>query len=443
MDVTSLEAGSALLTPVRTSRVRRMQIIALIVMLAGGSIAFIDRTALSVATPLIRKDFGLSMTEMGILMSALSWSYGLVQIPFGIVIDRLRPRIMLSASLVFWSVVQMCFSFSGNFWQFMLARLFLGAGEGPQFPSSVVTVRDWFNVRERGFATGVFNGSSTFGPAVAMPLLSYLMLTLSWRSMFATLGIFGVVVGMLFYAFYRNPQQMNLTADEKAYLAVGEEPQKIGSRFSRKEWSQLFKFSSTWGTCVGWFGVLYGVWLYLGWLPVYLEREHHMSIMNSGWVASIPMLSAFISSLCAGRVMDMLVRRGVSPLNSRRYPLTACLLGSALLTIVVAETPSDFIAVACVSLSMFLLLAGSACVYSTPSIAVPQRYTGALTGIQNLAQLVGSSLPQFLTGYIVSETGSFHVALFVTAGITAVSAVIYFSLVRRPISEEALQARIA
>lgn len=439
MDEMLLDAQALAPATTRTPRLRRMQMIALVVMFVGGAIAFMDRTALSVATPLIRKDLGLSMTEMGVLLSALSWSYGLVQVPFGILIDWARPRLVLSVCLGFWSIVQTFFGFASNFQQFLIGRLLLGVGEGPQFPCSALATRDWFKVSERGFTTGVFNASSTLGPAMSVPLLSFLMLALGWRWMFCIIGLAGCVVAVLIYAIYRNPSQVDLTAAEKAYLNEGEAPSRPRARFSFHEWVQLFRFRTTWGMCVGWFGVLYGVWLYLGWLPVYLETERHMSIAHTGWVASIPLLCAGIGSLLAGRLMDWLVKRGVSPLNSRRYPLAACLVGAALLTVVVAEAPNDIVAVACVSVSMFLLLAGSACVYATPPIAIPAQHTGALAGIQNLAQLVGSSLPQFLTGYIVHETGSFHIALWLSASVTVVSAIVYFLMVRRPITEADLE----
>lgn len=434
LDVATMAPASAI-----TPRLRRIQIIALVVLFMGGAIAFMDRTALSVASPLIRHDLGLSLTEMGLLLSALSWSYGLVQIPFGILIDWARPRLVLSVCLGFWSIVQTFFGLASNFQQFFIGRLLLGVGEGPQFPCSALATRDWFNVRERGFTTGVFNSSSTFGPAMSVPLLSFLMLALGWRWMFFIIGIVGCVVAALIYALYRNPAQVNLTAEEKTYLSAGEEVQKTGQKFSFREWAQLFRFKTTWGMCVGWFGILYGVWLYFGWLPTYLETERHMSIAKTGWIAAIPFLCGGIGSLICGRLMDMLVKKGVSPLNSRRYVLVGCLLGAALLTIVVAEAPNNTIAVGCVSAALFLLLAGSACVYATPAIAVPAKFTGALAGIQNLAQLVGSSLPQILTGYIVHKTGSFHMALWLSATVTALSAVVYHALVRSPITQADLE----
>ena len=94
-----------------------------------------------------------------------------------------------------------------NFTQFFGARVLLGIGEAPQFPTGARVVRDWFNPRDRGLATGIFNCASSLGTAIAVPLLTWLMLSFGWRAMFAIMGIAGLVMASVWFLNYRNPDR--------------------------------------------------------------------------------------------------------------------------------------------------------------------------------------------------------------------------------------------
>jgi MFS family permease len=121
----------------------------------SGVINYIDRATLAVANPLVREELGLSVADMGLLLSAFLWAYALAQLPAGALVDRLGSRLMLTASLGLRSVAQVLGGLVNSFGQFFGARVLLGLGEAPQFPTSARVVRDWFNERERGLATGI------------------------------------------------------------------------------------------------------------------------------------------------------------------------------------------------------------------------------------------------------------------------------------------------
>lgn len=125
-------------------RVRRIQRTALALLLLSGVINYIDRATLSIANPLIRQDLGLSVAEMGLLLSAFLWAYAFAQLPAGALVDRFGARVMLSISLATWSVAQAFGGVVSNFGQFFAARMVLGIGEAPQFPTAAKVVRDWF-----------------------------------------------------------------------------------------------------------------------------------------------------------------------------------------------------------------------------------------------------------------------------------------------------------
>jgi MFS family permease len=179
-----------------TPRVRRMQITALTLLVTSGAVNYVDRATLAIGNPLIRADLHLSVADMGLLLSAFLWAYAFAHLPAGGLVDRFGPRRLLGAGILLWSIAQGLTGLCANFGQFVFGRAVLGLGEAPQFPTGARVVRDWFNVRSRGLATGVFNCSSTLGTAIAAPLLTVIMLAVSWRWMFGIMGLAGVIVAI-------------------------------------------------------------------------------------------------------------------------------------------------------------------------------------------------------------------------------------------------------
>ena len=292
-------------------KVRGIQRTALAMLVLSGSINTIDRAALSVANPLIREDMHLSIAQMGLLLSAFLWAYAFAQLPTGALIDRLGPRRLLAIGLAVWSTAQLVCGLVTSAAQFAVARVLLGIGEAPNFPAGGRVVRDWFHLRQRGMATGVFNSASYIGTGIAAPLLTLLMLSFGWRWMFAIMGVLGLGAAVLWYALYRDPDQMALTAEENRYRTAGDAPEKAG-KVTFAEWRALFRCRTTWGMILGYFGIIYVNWLFNAWLPGYLEMARHMSIRMTGLVAAVPYAFAVAGSLSGGWLADKLMARGRS-----------------------------------------------------------------------------------------------------------------------------------
>jgi sugar phosphate permease len=420
--------------PTATPRVRRIQRTALTLLVISGVVNYIDRATLAVGNPLIRQDLGLSVSDMGLLLSAFLWAYAFAQLPAGALVDRLGPRRMLPLALGLWSLAQVLGSLVQGFGQFFAARALLGLGEAPQFPTSARVVRDWFNVARRGTATGIWNCSSTLGTAISAPLLTGLMLAFGWRWMFALMGIAGLVVAVLFYLLHRDPGDVAVTAGEHAYLT--EADTTLASRaVTWAEWKRLFAYRTTWGMIIGFFGTIYVTWIYNTWLPAYLEMQRHMSIAKTGWIAAVPYLFGVVGSVLGGRLADWLVTRGVSPINSRKYPMTASLLLTAGLTVLAALTPSNAVAVAAISASLFMLYVSSSTAWAMASVAAPANCTASIGSMQNFGGYLGGALAPMATGFIVQATGSFVPALLTGAAVALVAGVGYFLIVRDPIPD--------
>ena len=226
-------------------KVRGIQRAALAMMVLSGAINTIDRAALSVANPLIREEMHLSIAQMGLLLSAFLWAYAFAQLPTGVLVDRLGPRRLLALGLAIWSGAQLLCGLVTSVAQFAAARVLLGIGEAPNFPTGGRVVRDWFHLRERGFASGVFTSASYIGTAIAAPLLTFLMLSFGWRWMFAIMGVLGLGAAALWYVVYRDPDQMALTEEENRYRTAGDAPEK-DSPVTFGQWKALFRCRATW-----------------------------------------------------------------------------------------------------------------------------------------------------------------------------------------------------
>lgn len=415
-----------------TPRVRRIQRAALTMLVVSGAVSTIDRAALAVANPLVRHDLDLSISQMGLLLSAFLWAYAFSQLPVGALIDRFGPRKLLAFGLTLWSTAQLLCGLVSTTAQFFGARMLLGVGEAPQFPTAGRVVRDWFAVRDRGLATGWFNVGSVLGTGGAAPLLTVLMLSYGWRFMFIIMGVLGLIVGAVWYLLYREPSQVDLTAEEHRYRAEGDQASEI-KQINLQEWGSLFRFGTTWGLLAGFFGVIYVNWLFNAWLPGYLEIERHISVKNTGLAAAIPYTFAIAGALSSGWLVDFLSRRGVSPVNSRKLPLCAVLLMETVFVTVAAVVPSDAVAIGCLSGALYCGASASTYSWSLVTIVGPSNCTGSLGALMNFGGYLGGSLAPIVTGFIVQGTGSFVPALFMGAGMAFLAGFAYFFLIRGPI----------
>jgi len=412
-------------------RIRRTQNIALTLLMIGGIVNYLDRGTLAVANPLIRADLGLTLGQMGVLLSAFSWSYALCQLPAGGLVDRIGPRKLLGIGLILWSLAQAAGGFVSTFGWFVLARILLGIGEAPQFPSAARVVSDWYPLRLRGKPTGIFNSASPLGTALAPLLLSVLVASFHWRVAFIVTGAAGLVVAAIWIAVYRNPVKEKLTREERAYLeSDADNTPRPKQTFA--QWRALFKHKTTWGMLIGYFGSVYLNWVYLTWLPGYLTTERHMSLVHTGIAASIPFFCGFIGALSAGWFSDRITRMSSNPVTSRRNAVVIAMLGMVIFTIPAALVQNNIVALVCISVVIFLANAASASSWALATAAAPPNRIASLGSIQNFGGFIGGALAPILTGYIAQEW-SFVPALLTAAGIAFVGAMSYLFLVRKPI----------
>ncbi|TQI79619.1 sugar phosphate permease [Serratia fonticola] len=420
----------------RTARIKKIQTTAMILLFFAAVINFLDRSSLSVANSTIREEMGLSGTEIGLLLSAFSLAYGIAQLPCGPLLDRKGPRIMLGLGMFIWSLFQTMSGMIHNFTQFIWVRIGLGIGEAPMNPCGVKVINDWFNIKDRGMPMGIFNSASTIGLAISPPILTAMMLLLGWRGMFITIGLLGIALSIGWYLLYRNREEINLSAQEQSYLNAG----SVSARrepMNFKEWRSLFRNRTMWGMMIGFSGINYTAWLYLAWLPGYLQTTYHLDLKSTGLLAAIPFLFGAAGMLSNGFVTDFLVRRGMAPLKSRKICIVAGMLLSAAFTSVVAQATTTTSAVALISMALFCIhFAGTSC-WGLIHVAVTSRMTASVGSIQNFASFVFASFAPVITGWILDTTHSFSLALTICSCVTLIGALSYVFIVKHPITDNA------
>lgn len=415
------------------ARIRRKQTLALVLLVVCGVINYLDRATLAVANEYIRADLGLSLGQMGLLLSAFSWSYALCQLPVGALVDKIGPRWLLGIGLVVWSLAQAAGGFAATFGYFVIARIALGIGEAPQFPAAARVVSNWFPQRARGTPTGVYNSASPLGVALAPLLLAPLIAATSWHWAFFVTGAMGIVAALVWVILYRDPVREQLTAEERAYLEV-DAVSTTAPNTGFAAWLALFRYRVTWGMMLGFFGSVYLNWVYLTWLPGYLRTERHMDLAYAGIASSVPFMCGFAGALIAGWASDRVARAAASPVTGRRNAVVVATLGMVAFTIPAALVDSNVVAVACISLVIFLANASSACAWSLATVAAPPSRIASLGALQNFGGFLGGALAPILTGYI-AQTWSFVPALLTGAGIAFLGAMSYLFLVTKPIPE--------
>lgn len=414
----------------KSGRVKRTQIVAIAFLTLAGTVNYFDRSTLAIANHAISQELGLSASQMGLLLSAFSLAYAFAQLPVGAMLDRFGARLVLGLGVFLWSAAQLTGGFIGTLNQFFYSRLVLGVCEAPLFPAGVKVISEWFASRERGGPTGIYQSSSALGPMLGPPILTALMLAFGWRMMFVVMGALGICIAIGWVVIYRNRAEVALTPEESAHLDEGESTPFSSQALRLGEWASLFRQRNTWGMVIGFMGVIYMVWLYMTWLPAYLEHERHLSIARTGWVVAIPYVFAALGMSLSGFFADFLVARGVAPVRSRKWPVCLGLVGAALFTIPAAYTSTTTMAVVYLSCAMFCLNHASGAAWALAGVAAPRRLVASLGGMQNFGGYLGGSLAPVVTGVIVDRTHSFVDAFLISSVIALVAALVYLFVVQ-------------
>ncbi len=416
-----------------SERTKRMRTIAVTLLVLAGCVNYFDRAAVAVGNPEIRAELGLDYQEMGLLLSAFAWSYGLAQIPAGVLVDRFGPRRALGAGMILWSLAQIAGGVVGSLHQFLTARIALGLSESPMYIGGTRVCADWFPLKRRALPIAIFNSSSALAPALAPPILTMLMLAHGWRVMFIIAGLAGFVVAALWVIYYRSPRDAGIPSAD-----IEEIHRDDGAPIEHVGWKQvgwLLRFPTTWGMFLGFFGVVYISWLYATWLPGYLEIARHQSIAGAGIWAAVPLGAGFLGAVAGGVISDRLGRLGgMDAASTCRLPVIVGLLIAGVCTGAAVFVENLAAAIALMSVGLFAANVSSSCGWALAAVIAPVNAVATLEAIQNVGGSVGGALAPLVSGILLQHTNSFVPAFVLAAAIAIACAAIYATMTLRKIS---------
>src|SRR5271170_1742333 len=244
----------------------------------GVLVSFFDRINLSVSREALNISFGMSLIAFGYLSSAFSWTYALMQMPAGLLLDRLGVRRVGRISALLWSVASFAAAAAPGLNWFFGARLLLGVSESPTFPANAKALGYWFTREERGLATAITDAAAKFSSAIGVPLIGLLLLYFGWRWSFAATGFMSFLYFGLFYVIYCNPSEdKGLSATEHQFiLQGGAQPEDATKAAKGASLGYLLRQRKVYGLALGWGAYNYTFFLLLTWLPSYLSVSLHM-----------------------------------------------------------------------------------------------------------------------------------------------------------------------
>jgi ACS family D-galactonate transporter-like MFS transporter len=405
-DVTTL-ADAAGRPAARRTRARFF-ILALLTL--GTLINYLDRTVMSVAAPFMTKELGLSAVAMGIVFSAFSWTYAAAQIPGGILLDRLGVRLTYFLSVTIWSTFTLLQGLTTNLATLIACRMGLGVAEAPAFPTNSRVLGTWFPQAERATATGVYSIGQYFGLAFLSPLLFWIATSFGWRALLIIVGAAGILFGLVWYAFYRDPHESRANQAELHYItAGGGVPSSSGVRFEWRHIAFLMRQRQILGASIGQFASNSTLVFFLTWFPTYLAQERGMGWIKVGFFTVLPFIAACVGVMTGGLCSDLLLRRGSSANVARKLPIIAGLLLAS--TIVIANFVSgDTLVIIVMSVAFFgqgMCNLG----WTLLTDVAPKELMGLSAGVFNLCANLAGIVTPLVVGVVVGVYGSFAWAL--------------------------------
>lgn len=390
----------------------------------GILINYVDRLSISVTQGPLTKEFGLTAIEFGVLSSAFLWSYAIMQIPSGMLLDRFGVKKVWGASAVLWTVASVLTAIASGAWVIVLARVFLGVAEAPAFPGAMKATGLWFPRHERGLCTAIFDSGTRLANVLGLPLIAFTVATWGWREAFWLQAVLSLVFLGAFLWRYTGPKHKlakgSLSAEEYRYIIDGGATSEDVRPAS--DWSTiayLLRQRKVWGLSLGLAGAGYVLWMLLTWLPGYMQTSMNQSVLQSGIYAAVPALAMFVSELTIGGWwVDRVIGRGANADKVRKGVLVAGMI-VALFTVGAAFSNSPIVAITWIAIGS----AGIALVYVTsnslPALIAPEGSAGSLAAIVNCVNLLAGVAAPIVTGFIVDATGHFVYA-FIIGGVALV-----------------------
>jgi len=394
----------------------------LLLLLAITIVNFVDRQSLSIVAPILREKLSLSNTDYGIIVSSFMFGMMLGEFPMGWLMDRRGVRFGLPFAVCWWSLANGLHAFGRSLPDFALLRFWLGTGECGNYSGGVKTVAQWFPVRERAFAIGVFNAGSMIGSVIAPPLIVWILLTLGWHAVFLLPSSLGFLwVGSWLKSYHAPARHPRLTEGERRYIGEGVQEEEAAPSNA-----QLLRVRQSWAVmlCRALVGPV--VQFYWFWMPEYFYRVRGFSLRAIGMFTWVPYLFGDLGSLAGGLAAGYLLRRGVGVDGARRVTMFSG-AGLCLMSLAVGLAPGAGGAIALICCVMFGHTFLSANMFAVISDLFPKNAVGRVTALSGIAGGLSGMLFPLLAGHLVDRV-SYLPVFAIAACMPLVGVTVLFAL---------------
>jgi MFS transporter, ACS family, D-galactonate transporter len=401
-----------------TSSWKRWSILVLLGL--GAIIAFASRTNLPQAQldKSFVMQFHLSKTDLGVLNSVFFWSYMVLQIPMGWIVDRYGYKIPYAISFVFWSLGSAATGVTTSIGTLAATRLAVGAGEAVMMPASYRWIRNNFAETQSGLAIGIFMIGTKVGPAIGPLIAGYLMVAYGWQSMFLIIGLGGLLWLVPWMLLVKNDKpQVPAQAHGKRYK-------------SAIPLSTILTNRLVWGTIIINFCYNYFVFYDMTWLPDYLKNHHHLSFQKERLYTFFSFMGIAIVALAAGWIADLMIARGMDKVFVRKAFVIAGFV-LACTEVLGATTTSVNVALlwSIVSLSGLGLATANHLALCRLTL-IPKPAVGLVTGVQMVSTALAGIAAPILSGWLLDTTGGYTAPMQVIFVFLVIGALTTFFLLK-------------
>ncbi len=396
---------------------------------------YMDRVALSVASQPISKEFGLSPVELGFLFSSFLWTYLICLLPIGAMVDRIGPKRINAWGIGLWSLATVATGLSWNYASLVATRLAMGAGEATTFPAGARVIRQWIPAGERGITNAIFNNGAFAGPAFGAIFVAWLVTQFGWRTSFIIVGLLGFVWLAAWMLWYDTPEKVSWLGQTEREKILDERDgdNKPAVAPLPVSFLDLLKCRSQWGVTLTQSCIVYTQYLFLTWLPGYLQQTKGLTVMSAGLYTAVPYALAVALSIALGYVSDRMLAGRQLQQGGRRVMIVSALLISAVILL----TPfidNIWVILGLITITLTgLSTAGALNFALLNDLLAEPAHVGKSMSIVIVGGNTFGVLAPIITGFVVAGTGSFGWA-FGIAGLLLVSgATIALTLTRAPI----------
>lgn len=402
------------------NKTRKSKTIA-VVLGVGILVNYFDRVNLSIAHDALQKAFGISDILFGYLLGAYSWTYAIMQLPSGSLLDRFGVRRVMLVAIFLWTIASGLAAIAPTILVLFAARFLLGIGEAPTFPACAKAIGLWFPQSERGVPTATFDAAAKLAIGLGTPILGLVLLHFGMRTNFAVTALLSGLYALLFAYFYRDPET-------RAVIRTEHSEEEATTGFSIPT---LLRQRKVLAAALGSGAYNYCFYLLLTWMPFYLQKGLKMTNQQSVLWSAVPWIAAAIVGFTVGGMLtDALVRRGYNAGTVRKSILViGTSMGLFVLAPVFLQQP--YLILICMSLSLSGLAAASPILWTLPSLLVPPTSTGRVGAIMNQSNQIAAIVAPIATGYISTWTHSFVPAFLVAGVILAFGVASYVLLLGR------------